>query len=60
MTDLPGSAPWAIRMALIAGGSYLAGRGIGDAALWAEVVPAVLAIGGAVWSWFSRKRPEPR
>lgn len=52
-----GSIGWMIRMGLISGGSYLAGRGIGDAALWAEVVPAVMAIGGALWSWFSRKKP---
>ena len=55
MTDLSGSALWAARMALMAAGNMLVTRGILDAEAVAGVVGGVLAIGGAVWSWYARK-----
>lgn len=45
---------WLVRVALIAIGSALTQRGVGDAQMWAEVVGAVLAVVGAVWSYLAR------
>lgn len=59
MDKPPGSLGWLIRMGLISGGSFLAGRGIGDAALWQEAVPPLMALGGALWSWWTTRR-KPR
>lgn len=55
MTDLPGSALWAARMALQWAGVALAARGYGDEALWQAVGGALLTAGGAAWSWRSRQ-----
>ncbi len=44
------------RMALLAGGSALAARGIGDVALWGEIAGGILAIVGAVWMRYARKQ----
>lgn len=46
---------WLLRVALMSGGSALASRGIGDAGLWEAVAGAVVAIAGAVWSYFARQ-----
>jgi hypothetical protein len=50
-------------MAMQWAGVALAARGYGDEALWQAVGGALLTIGGAVWSWHSRKAQiamEPR
>jgi hypothetical protein len=54
--DLLGAALWAVRMAVISGGSVLTARGFGDAGVWEAVAGAVVALGGAVWSWRARKQ----
>ena len=49
MTDIPGSAMWLVRMALVTLGGALTARGIGDAPLWEAVAGlAVGAVGGLV------------
>lgn len=49
------SVMWALRMALVAGGTALTSWGIGDAALWEGVTGAVLGLAGVVWSWHARR-----
>lgn len=49
---------WLARMALVSGGGWLSGRGIGDAALWEAVTGAGLAVIGAIWSWRARRALE--
>lgn len=59
MTDARGAALWAARMLLLWFGGWLAARGIGDAELWdglAHVLSgALVAAGGALWSWRARR-----
>lgn len=50
-----GSAAWMARMALQWIGAAMAARGFGDEGLWSALSGAVLAAGGALWSWQSRK-----
>jgi hypothetical protein len=45
-----------LRMALLAGGSALASRGIGDAPMWEAITGGILAIGGAIWMRYARKQ----
>lgn len=47
---------WLIRMVLMNGGTYLAARGYGDAALWEAIAGGVAAIAGAIWSFFARQQ----
>lgn len=46
---------WLLRMLLVSAGGWLAGKGIGDAALWEAVTGAVLGLAGAVWSFQARR-----
>lgn len=55
MNEIPGSALWAARMALMAVGNMLVARGLVDAETVTGVVGGILAIGGALWSWRARK-----
>ena len=50
-----GSAAWLARMALQWAGAAMAARGFGDEGLWSALSGALMAAGGAVWSWHSRK-----
>lgn len=49
-------ALWLLRVALMSGGSALASRGIGDAAMWEAVAGGVVALAGAVWSYLARRQ----
>lgn len=50
-----GSATWLARMVLQWAGAAMAARGFGDEALWQAVGGALMAAGGAFWSWRARQ-----
>lgn len=54
MTDIPGSAMWLVRMALVTLGGALTARGIGDAPLWEAVAGLAVGAVGALMSWRAR------
>lgn len=58
-SETTGAILWAVRMLLVSAGGWLASRGFGDNELWAGVADAgsgaLVAIGGAVWSWHARR-----
>lgn len=57
--EFTGAALWAVRMLLLWLGGWLVARGVGDAAMWSSMADAcsgaVVALLGAVWSWYARR-----